>query len=63
MILMAQSVPSATVGAVPRRAPGRVGKFGGDADPSDGAAAFWLDSDVAATHAVEVALLPPESAA
>jgi hypothetical protein len=58
MILIAQSVPSAT--AVPCIAALPAGWKLGGAHVRHDRARFWLDSDVGGDHAVEATLLPPE---
>ena len=59
MVLMAQSVPTAT--AVPCVASLPAGWSVGGARVQNGTGQFWLDSDQAGGNAVRVALLPPGS--
>jgi hypothetical protein len=61
MVLMAQSVPTAT--AVPCIASLPVGWDLGGARIRRDESSFWLDSEVAGSRAVEVTLLPPEDCA
>ena len=58
MILMAQSVPSAT--AVPCVAALPAGWETGSVNVRQDRTQFWLDSDQGGKHAVEVELLPPD---
>ena len=61
LVLMAQSVPSAT--AVPCVASLPAGWDVGGVQIRNDRGAFWLDSEVAGARAVEVTLLPPEHCA
>ncbi len=61
MILMAQSVPSAT--AVPCVAALPAGWETGSVNVRQDRTQFWLDSDQGGKHAVEVELLPPDDCA
>lgn len=56
-VLMAQSVPSATLIPCIEALP--VGWTYGGSDVRDGVARFWLDSDRGGFHAVEVHSRPP----